>query len=141
MKNTYQIANARRYKRLKADYLVKYKVYDYPGAPSVSNIKDISAGGLRFWSRENLPLGALLQMSVLLPPVDREIKTIAKVVRVRPAQHGFFNYAAVSFIELSGRDQEAIDDFVEYIAKTEAARDLIDHFEVILRKAKPVGTE
>jgi c-di-GMP-binding flagellar brake protein YcgR len=136
MKKKYSAANSRRFKRLKADYLVKYKIPGFPGDPYVSNIKDISAGGLRFWSDKGLPEKSLVQISVLLPPMDREIKALGRLVRVRPARRGFFDYVAVSFIELSQDDQNAINDFIEHISVTEAAHDLIDQFDVVKRKVQ-----
>jgi c-di-GMP-binding flagellar brake protein YcgR len=116
------------------DYLVKYKIPGMLGEPYVSNLSDLSEGGLRFWSDKGLPEGSLLQTSVLLAPADREIRALGRVVRVRPARGGHFDYVAVSFLELSQDDQSAIRDFVEYISHTESARELLDQPGVIQRK-------
>ena len=109
----YKVKNMRRYNRFPVDYLVKYGLADSPGIePLVSNLKDISAGGLKFWSEHFLPEGSLLRVSVCTPPLNRVIEALARVVRVRRSPQNLY-YIAVSFIEIPAEDQAAINQFVE----------------------------
>lgn len=132
-KPKFNTVNSRRYKRLKADYLLKFKLPGFEGEPVVSNIKDISAGGVKFWTDRVLPEGALIQVSVLLPPLDQELKALGKIVRVRPSKNAHIEYVAVNFLELNLDAQQALNDFIEYIASTVVADDLIDMHQFVKR--------
>lgn len=132
-KTKYTAANTRRYKRLKADYLLKYQLCGLEVGPELANIKDISAGGVKFWAARPMPEGSLVQLSVLLPPLDEELKAVGRIVRVRSAKNIPGEYVAVNFLELNLDAQKALNDFIEYTATTPAARDLIDHYQLVKR--------
>ncbi len=132
-KATYNAVNSRRYKRLKADYLIKFQLPGRDGEPMVSNIKDISAGGVKFWTDQVLPEDGLIQLSVLLPPLDRELKALGRIVRVRPAKDLPLEYVAVNFLELNLDAQAALNDFIEYTATLPVAKDLIDLHQFVRR--------
>ena len=86
----YNAENSRQFKRLTADYLVKYKPAG-SGAESedfVSNLKDISAGGIRFWTEYFFEEETLLEVSICIPPIDRVLHALARVIRIRKPQKG-----------------------------------------------------
>ena len=121
-----QTGNTRKYKRLLADYLIKYRI---AGAEDqdflVSNIKDISATGARFWAETPFQEGVPLAVEVMVPPVGRAIKALARVERVRPAGNGNVYYVAVQFVEISENDQSALNYFIERLASERGARVLV----------------
>lgn len=129
----YNAMNSRRHKRLKADYLVKYQMPGSEEGPFVSNIKDISAGGVKFWTERALPEGALIQINVLLPPLDKELRALGRIVRVRSVKDAPMDYVAVNFIELDLDAQTALNDFIEYTATLAIAKDLIDFHPFVKR--------
>ena len=129
----YRIQNTRRYKRLKSDYLVKYQE---PGATEVfvSNLKDISAGGLKFWTDQIFAEKTLLRLSVWIPPLDRKLETLGRILRVRKTKDAPIYYVSVQFIEISVDDQKILNEFIEHLATVPEAHFLIHDAPVVKRK-------
>lgn len=124
--------NSRRFKRIRASYLVKYQVRGTQ-EPRITNVRDISAGGLRFWTEDRIPDSSVLNVSVYLPPLDRFVEAVAQVLRVRRAKEGMVYYVAVRFLDLRSEDREGINRFAEALSRDEGARFLIDHARVVVR--------
>ncbi len=133
-KKSYPAQNSRQFKRFRADYLVKYHLAGSNEAPAVSNIKDVSAGGVKFWSDQFLPLGTLLKLSILIPPIGRILEALGRVVRVRQAKEGSIYYTGVAFLEVPKADQEALNDWIERLSRSEKARALIDDASIVRRE-------
>lgn len=131
----YKTFNARRYKRMFANYLIKYQIPALHEEPRVANIKDISAGGVRFWSADYIPEGALLKVNVLVPPIDLVMGAVGKVVRVRKAGQADFYYIGVNFVEIEAHQQMALNEFIENLSKNKDARPLVPDDRVIVRHA------
>ena len=125
--------NTRQYKRLHVAYLVKYQI-NGKGEPRITNAKDISAGGLRFWTTENIPQNSLLKVSIYLPPLERSVEGLAKVLRIRKSKEGLVYYVAVSFLELKQEDREALAQFAETLSKDKDAQLFMDHADLVIRK-------
>lgn len=135
MSKKYKAINSRKYKRLRADYLMKYQPLNSQEPPVIANLKDISAGGLRFWSSTLVPEGVHLRLSVLIPPLDRTVEAVGRVQRVRAAVKSRAYYISVGFVELDSEDQKAINQFVEQISREQGAETLVHHPEVVTRFA------
>lgn len=125
-KNEYRAQNSRRFKRLRADYLIKYQVAGSEGEPLVSNIKDLGAGGAKFWTDQLILEGTLVKVSFLVPPLDLNVQALGRVVRVRQAKETGVFYIAVRFIEIPDEAKNAINSFVEYLAEQPDARRLVE---------------
>lgn len=125
--------NARRHKRVRADFLVKYEVIK-GGAGQITNARDISAGGLRFWTQEKLSESSVLTVSIYLPPLNRVVSGVVRVLRVRRLKKTFLYSVAVSFLDLKQEDREAIDEFAESLSHDKRAQFLIDHAEIVVRR-------
>ena len=132
--STYKTPNERKYKRLKADYLVKHRPAAEAVEYSVSNIKDVSAGGVRFWTERYYPEGTLLQVSLLVPPIDRVLNILGRAVRVRQGNWNSLYYVGVGFLEIPRADQDLLDSFIERMSRIPQARPIIDHAEVVERE-------
>ena len=125
--------DTRRFKRFRADFLVKYgKSQDVPSR--VTNTRDIGAGGIRFWSEEKLPESSLLNVSVYLPPLERVVDGVARVLRVRRVKKTPLYTIATSFLELQRENREAINEFAESLSQKKGAQFLIDHANRVVRK-------
>jgi c-di-GMP-binding flagellar brake protein YcgR len=133
----YKTKNSRQYKRLNAVYLVKYQVRGAGDQPRLTNVKNISAGGLKFVAKEFLPQEAIIKLNILVPGLERTLEAAAQVLRVRRSREGFIYSVAVKFIEISSDDQWALNQFIEDLAKDKEARLLIDHANVVVRRGKP----
>ena len=109
----YKVFNSRRHPRLQVSYLLNYTILKTGDGPFVSNIKDLSAGGVRFWTDQPLEEGTLLQLTILIPPLGRMLETLARVQRVRFAPQNGIYYIGAGFVELRSEDREAINQFIE----------------------------
>ena len=132
-KKTYKAVNARKFKRIHTDYLLKFQLLNSKEPPIISNIKDLSAGGLRFWTDRMVPQDALVRVSVFVPPLDRTIEALGSVQRVRRAIKAPVYYVSVGFVELNQEDQEAINQFVEGVALQPGANQSVHHPEIVNR--------
>lgn len=110
---SYKVFNSRHFKRLRVSYLLKYKPINSSEAPFISNIKDLSAGGVKFWTDQPLTEGTFLQLTILIPPLGRTLETLGRVQRVRYAAQNKIYYAGINFVELQTADQEALNRFIE----------------------------
>ena len=128
-----RLLNERRHKRFRADFLVKYEV-GKGGVGQITNARDISAGGLRFWTQEKLPESSTLTVSIYLPPLRRVVSAVARVLRARRVKKTFLYSVAVSFLDLKQEDREAINDFAESLSHEKRAQFLIDHAEIVVRR-------
>ena len=126
------LPNGRRYKRLRADFLVKYQ-RDGEGEARITNLRDLSAGGIRFCADENIPESSLLYLHIYLPPLERTVEAVAQVVRTRSGRGGLFYYVAARFLDLKQEDRESIHQFTEFLSTDEEISFLIDHAEVVAR--------
>lgn len=131
----HKIPNTRRFKRIHFAYLVKYQI-NGKGEPRITNARDISAGGMRFWATEQIPNNAVLKVSIFLPPLNRSVEALARVLRTRKSKEGVITYVAVNFLDLKEEDREALSEFAETLSKDQDARLLIDHADVVIRKEK-----
>ena len=130
-----KIQNTRKHKRLQAYYLVKYLVKGGGDEPRITNVKDISAGGLKFLAKEFLPEEASLTVNVLIPPLKTPLEAKAKVLRVRKEKKGVTYSVAVRFTEISEHLKSSLNQFIETLAEDKQARLLIDHADVVVRKS------
>lgn len=135
-KNEISSQNSRRFKRFRADYLIKFQVPGTSGEPFLSNLKDLSAGGVKFWTEQYIAEGTLVKVSFLVPPLDMKVDTLARVVRVRTAggQDPVF-YVATRFIEISEDAKKAIDEFVDYLLGLPRAGKLVSNAVGVKRAA------
>ena len=120
----YKVFNSRRYKRLRAPYLMKYRLCGSVEDSRIANLKDISSGGLRFYTHESLPKGTSIEVNVLIPP-DRVITALAKVLYTRQVSASF-HHVSVCFSEMSQSDQKVLAQFVRNIETDKELSRLID---------------
>ena len=107
--------DGRRFKRIHFAYLVKYQI-NGKGEPRITNARDISAGGMRFWATEKIPSNSVLKISIFLPPLDRSVEALARVLRTRKSKEGMIYYVAVNFVDLKEEDRKALREFAEALS-------------------------
>ena len=128
------VQDKRRHKRLKLAYLVKYET-GRAGEPSrITNIRDISAGGMRFVTKDILPETAVIKVKVMAPPDGRVFDAEAKILRVRRANRNFVYSVAVNFVNINPKDSGALERFIEDVAAHEDTRICIDQANIMLKK-------
>lgn len=124
----------RQHKRLNAIYLVKYVTGRPNEPPKIRNIRDVSAGGVKFISDHELEAGSVIRVNVLVPPLVRSFSAQAKVLRVNRAHKKNLVYSvAVQFINISEEDKVVLNNFVESIMRRLEGELHIDHANVVIR--------
>ncbi len=111
----------RQFQRLTANVTVHYRVVKNARLPEEviedgafeanTQTKDISAGGLSFFLKEGIAAGSILDLKIELP--GSVLRCLAKVVRYQSVPDSPFYDTAVCFLDLSGRDRQTLDKFVE----------------------------
>jgi type II secretory ATPase GspE/PulE/Tfp pilus assembly ATPase PilB-like protein len=75
--------------------------------------KDIGAGGLAFFLKETIAKGSILELRIELPGQKEPIKCLAKVLRYQSIEGTPFFETTVYFLDLSGRDRQLLEKYVE----------------------------
>jgi len=106
----------RTYMRLHTDCAVDYVRLSEDLKPAYNVVEDsysknISASGIKFVSQEAVPIATFLELRIRVPSMDKPIAAIGKVLRCE--KEGIKNYSiALSFIWISNRDKELVDEYV-----------------------------
>ncbi len=129
----YKVFNSRQHKRLRVNYLLKYTILKTGEGPFVSNVKDLSAGGVRFWTDQPLAEGSFLQLNILIPPMGRVLETLARVQRVRFVSKTGVYYIGTGFAELRSEDRNALDQFIEELLELETNKPRSNSVQVVSR--------
>lgn len=119
MKFLKKLVEKRQFARLKANCLVKYeKSEDLKSqAAKMSNIRDISKGGLMITTHEKLLPGDTLKLKIHWPGPKKAIVAEAKVLRCRRV-YGTRHYrVGVFFLKISDEDRKEIDSHIDLVAK------------------------
>jgi len=77
----------------------------------ISSTLNISAGGAVFESEYLIPVDSILELMMEIPGTEKPIKCFAKIIRVEKDLPRAFNIA-VCYLDMSGEDRKAVDDFV-----------------------------
>ena len=133
LKKKVRSVNARTEKRIRVPYLMKYRPLG-SGVPfEVNNLKDISAGGLRFTADKPFDGETLIEVHLIIPPLNAHLETLAKVQRSRRAQDALVYYVSAVFVSLDEEKQNAIRQFIEMVERDSGDPYLVHHPEVVER--------
>lgn len=107
-------ADRRGFPRLFSRNLVKIMRQDGTPIERLSNIFDLSEGGVRVVCYENFPLGTPLQIVLNLPEAQTSITATAKIVWIRPIkkENGAY-FAGVSFDNISESDKQILRRLIQ----------------------------
>ena len=98
----------RKFPRVAQHYLLQYKVISKDKVLAFA--RDLSAGGVLFHSKEELPVGGTVELWFNLPFHPEPIKAVAKILRVKPLQKiGGFD-VAVEFINIEEKHMHLLNN-------------------------------
>ncbi|MDD5217324.1 MAG: PilZ domain-containing protein [Candidatus Omnitrophica bacterium] len=118
--------HARQYKRLYTDYLVRYETDASGEPPHITNIKNLSAGGLKFLTKEPLQENATIKVVLLIPSLERPFRAQGRIVRVRCLKKRMIYSVAITFTDISPTDRDVINRYIEELAEDPMAKLFID---------------
>ena len=115
--NKYKGPERRSYMRLNADCAVDYIKLSDDLKPAYDIVEDsysknISAAGIKFMASEKIPVGSFLELHIKIPTTNKFLTAIGKIVRCNMEKKENFGIA-ISFIWISERDKELIDEYVK----------------------------
>jgi hypothetical protein len=117
-----KIDDRRVFMRLDASVTVCYRIVKTPaleeaspkGMPDECTVtKNISAGGLAFFIEESIPVASILELRIELPDHKEPIDCLARILRLQAIEGTGLFEAGVCFLDLSSRDRQLIDRFVD----------------------------
>ena len=101
--------------RAKSSNLIKSTTYTGNAKEQISNLIDISEGGLQFFSKERIEPDTVLKITVNMAEKKKQVPIITKVMWTRPEKKGQGTgyEVGVSFLEIDPKDRDLINDFVK----------------------------
>jgi hypothetical protein len=103
--------------RLSADCAVDYVKLSDDLKPAYDIVedsysKDISATGIKFMAPEKVRVGSFLELHIKIPPENKFITAIGKIVRCEPEGKKKFAIA-ITFIWISEKDRDLVNEYVK----------------------------
>ena len=106
----------RRSQRADSNLQMKYRNLKMAAAPTGSNTKDISEGGIRFKASEFISIACRLVLEITLPTAQRPIKAISKVAWIKKLPSSDQYELGNQFLEISKEDKAVINDYVNRLS-------------------------
>lgn len=107
----------RTHERIKRQFVVTYKVKNKEGKREVSQIKDISEGGMFFTTSEDFLPGTILEVELKTPISVMGINLEAKVIESKLVVDGLIYNTRVSFVELDESSRELLKETVDFFVR------------------------
>jgi len=105
----------RKFIRLSAHHLLKYKVLEKE--EKLSFARNISAGGVLFYCKEQLPAGSTVELEVNFPQYPHPIKVVAKVIRAMELKKMGGYEIGAEFINVEEGAKNFIDEKIKAVSK------------------------
>lgn len=107
----------RSHERIKRQFVVTYKVKNKEGKREVSQIKDISEGGMFFTTSEDFLPGTILEVELKTPISIMGISLCAKIIESKLVVDGLIYNTRVSFIELDESSKVLLKETVDFFVR------------------------
>jgi c-di-GMP-binding flagellar brake protein YcgR len=114
----------RKYDRLKAYHLAKYKLlstkeprpgYDTAAIKDIGAGKDIGGGGICLLVKDFIPVSSIIDIKINFPKLDNPISAVARVVWIKHLKrHNLYELGA-QFTEIDESARKAIDEQVKFV--------------------------
>ena len=102
----------RVHKRLKARLLIKYRLKDGVAENVVTNLKNISVGGVSFATEISVTKNSFLELEILFLPEGYLLKTRGKVAWVNMIARSKQCLLGIEFEGLSEQDKELLSRYI-----------------------------
>lgn len=116
--NTLEQKDRRKFPRLSAYHLAKYRLISNPQDQLVmASIKDIGGGGICLRSEEKLPVSSVVQLYINFPQFSQPIPTLTKVVWIKKIGKSKRYDVGIQFLELEEILRQGIVKRIDYVCK------------------------
>jgi hypothetical protein len=119
----YNSQERRKYKRIEKPYMARLRIKQYEGLERSSAewdivaLKDLSAGGVLFYSSKNLGLGSLLDLKIDVSTAMPTVKCGGKVTRIEYTQPHSILRIATEFTGIDEHEKKIINTTVEKVVE------------------------
>jgi len=108
--------NTRKHVRKRFAFLIKYHTLSSYRDSKVTQLKDISGGGLSFLTHEDLEIQSAIGVSVLIPSCESTLEAEGMVVRVSKVRgKKNMKFVGVKFTKITAKDKKVLDEFHKVI--------------------------
>ena len=111
----------RKFSRLNEHHLLKYKVMG--DGHGLSFVRNISRGGVLFFSKQEISSGEMLEMEISMPPKDIPVKVVAKVVHTEKLEKVQGYNIGVEFVTIDDKDREFMEEHYPEISPKKGKKD------------------
>jgi len=108
----------RKSKRLGRHFVVAYRVYGVDSEYDLSQIKNISRGGLRFITSKKYPPGTVLTVELRTPVTRGRIKILGKVVSSETLVNGLIHDTRITYFKLDKDTEVLIEKTIQYFGQS-----------------------
>jgi len=107
----------RRFERIQKQFVLTYKVRGKNEKYEVSQIKNISEGGMLFTTSKDFLQETVLEVELKTPISAKGVNFLAKVVESQQVIEGLIYNTRVSFMEVDEQAQYLIKETVDFFLK------------------------
>ncbi len=112
----------RKYIRIEGNYSFNYKVYQHIDFPyDVAKIIDVSAGGMRIVTSNQLAPNSILELNVREPFAKKRLVLLGKVLTCTKAKKELFYKTRIEFVYLDEKKQAILQDVVRELEQGQDA--------------------
>ncbi|MDP2939082.1 MAG: PilZ domain-containing protein [Candidatus Omnitrophota bacterium] len=115
----------RKYERLKRPFVVSYNALGDPSATyDITQIKDISLGGMRFITSKGYMPNTRLNIELRLPFMEEKVKLKARVIESKEVVKDLIYDTRVCFKELEEEAQEILSKTINLFLKKDRGKEV-----------------
>lgn len=109
----------RKYERLKKPFVVSYHVFADPASSyDLTQIKDVSIGGMRFVTSQAFPSDTILSLELRAPFKEERLKLKGCVIESKVVAEGLIYDTRVNFVDLGSDAREELSKIINVFLKT-----------------------
>ncbi len=113
----YTGSERRRHPRVKARFIVSYRILDEVDNVDISQTKNLSLGGMLLTTNKQFGIGTNLALEIRLPFDPNPIMIIAKVLESREISKDLIYDTRLIFLAVDERHRKVIEETVDYYIK------------------------
>ncbi|MDP2922335.1 MAG: PilZ domain-containing protein [Candidatus Omnitrophota bacterium] len=103
----------RKYQRANANFVVSYRLKDFPDSYDLSQTKNIGQGGLLLTTNKKFDKGTQLAMTIRFPFVNQRIEVTGEVMDSKEIVKGLIYETRIMFIDLPQDFFQQLGDFIK----------------------------
>ncbi len=113
------IPERRKYPRIKGTFVVSYRILEDVDSADLSQIKNISEGGMLLTTNRRFEEGTLLMLHIRLPFVEERIEVVGRVLESKEIVKDLIYETRLCFVEIPENIREKLRETVQKFLESE----------------------